>query len=178
MARHDLPRPAAATPKARVSATPPGNVLGRYAQKTRKTAELGRAKGPRRTQANRQDQPLTCAFVMEPAMGIAALPPATLMGFAPLTPRRATGATRPRGFDSPQHALTRNAPMTGGAADLEPAMGIEPITTGLQGRCSTIEPRWRVMLYLSAKFASVRDARLLMFRQFGVPPLPLWGRGG
>ena len=23
-------------------------------------------------------------------------------------------------------------------------MGIEPITTGLQGRCSTIEPRWRV----------------------------------
>ncbi len=33
---------------------------------------------------------------------------------------------------------------------VEPAMGIEPITTGLQGRCSTIEPRWRVDAYGSA----------------------------
>ena len=30
---------------------------------------------------------------------------------------------------------------------MEPEMGIEPITTGLQGRCSTIEPLWRVKHY-------------------------------
>ena len=55
---------------------------------------------------------------MEPAMGIAALPAATLLGFVAslLTPRKATGLSRPTGFDSPQRALTREKPPLPGAS--------------------------------------------------------------
>ena len=81
---------------------------------------------------------------MEPAMGIAGLPPAALIGLVAmlLGPRRPTGASSPRGFDSPQRAQPRKTPLEGGLVYMEPAMGIEPITAGLQGRCSTIEPLW------------------------------------
>ena len=46
-----------------------------------------------------------------------------------------------------QHDVTKTKtpPWLGALAHLEPVMGIEPITTGLQGRCSTIEPHWRGM---------------------------------
>ena len=100
---------------------------------------------------------------LEPAMGIAALPSVTLLGFGlrpqPATPhwfctKSARGRADSqvstghlRGFDSPHRALTRKAPVAGGLTYLEPAMGIEPITTGLQGRCSTIEPLWRVGIW-------------------------------
>ena len=50
------------------------------------------------------------------------------------------GETQLAGSDSPYY---ENAPLRGRLAILEPVMGIEPITTGLQGRCSTIEPHWR-----------------------------------
>ena len=50
------------------------------------------------------------------------------------------GEAQLAGSDSPYY---ENAPLRGRLAILEPVMGIEPITTGLQGRCSTIEPHWR-----------------------------------
>ena len=67
----------------------------------------------------------------------------------------ATGAWRPRGFDSLQPYEQKSLPLWGGIINMEPEMGIEPITTGLQGRCSTIEPLWRTTEYHSTDFAPV-----------------------
>ena len=66
---------------------------------------------------------------------------------------RATRSARQRPLDAAALAgsipydvtKTKTPPWLGALAHLEPVMGIEPITTGLQGRCSTIEPHWRGM---------------------------------
>ena len=83
---------------------------------------------------------------LEPAMGIAAPPcgrRSTAARLAALRPARARGHVPPSRVRFPATGPhMESAPAGGAPACLEPAMGIEPITTGLQGRCSTIEPRW------------------------------------
>ena len=102
-------------------------------------------------------------------MGIAALPAATLIGFGPCGPQPLTAhwavkPSRVRFHASRPHMKT--PPLLGAQVSMEPAMGIEPITTGLQGRCSTIEPRWHVpshgttwRLHLAYKTPSPKEER-------------------